>query len=137
MSHINMVDYNYTYNNPSIYIDVMGLWYFDFDACIPIFPPFGPTFGVQGGNSGVGFYFGGGAMTGPSASCTFAPDDDVIPGGYWGFQIGYYLTGQGGSDINSPESVDPYYEGGLGTPGASGTAFYLWRVWTPNGNEGE
>jgi len=116
----------YALNNPINIIDMLGLWYIDFNVTVGFVG--GITAGVMVSDKGAYPYIGGGLMTGPGASVTYSPYDPIpgetvaLQGGCWGgFQYGDLTSG---SDIE-------YWELGLVTPGASLTGFYVFEdIWS-------
>lgn len=83
----------------------------------------GVTVGLQAAPSGNYFYIGGGVMTpGPSMSITAGKDQSPSPG----FNVG--VGGGAGGVIQVGKGPDgPFYEIGLGSPGASGAGFWVFE----------
>jgi RHS repeat-associated protein len=123
--------YVYVADNPVNYVDATGRQYIDVNGTAAF--PFGWTFGVQfdlrGGWIHPYFGFAGGS---PGVSITFSPQQ-VSPGYYVGAN-GYYALGGGiGRSVTGSWRTfngyrrNYYWEAGVGTPGASASAYRVFR----------
>lgn len=130
--------YVYCKDNPVSYVDPFGLWYLDINLNLGLVG--GLTGGLMINGSGIYPYLGGGFMSSPGAAATVSVHQDPTPGWNMGAQLAYGLAGQMGrmlkdysgwfpGDWSFPEG-DWFYEGGLGTPGASLTGYYVWDPYT-------
>jgi RHS repeat-associated protein len=114
--------YRFVGNNPVNWVDPMGLDYMDINISIG-FGLFGVTGGAMFDDNGNTYpYLGGGLMLpGFGASCT-SSKDSATPGLNAGVQGGYGVAQQYGYSFADGSTFN---ESGIGSPGLSGTVFWV------------
>jgi hypothetical protein len=124
---VNPNGYAYVDNNPMVWVDPWGLWYFDLNGSVG--SGLGITFGVTYGSQGWHLYGGIGYVMAPGGTFTYT-DLNITRGWNFGVQGGFGLGGQIGQCFeydggNIKGKGEPFWEFGVTTPGITIAPYYV------------